>query len=198
MSERFYVLARDGFAVLAQDLEVDGKPLLDPSGKHYKVPADFDWKKFIGELEGFRASIGGNEAALQGLPDLGGGVVGDTARTYGLLINRFFARRPASQDDVQRTSGHFVPAFRPAASFLYGVACAALGLDETDALAGGGAHNIVSYLSTFSFLPEWVRAQLRMGKVDLSGRYWNAAKNVPHIRYGWSSYNNGFRASDKA
>ena len=138
MSTRLYVYANSGKPVLAEYLEIDGRVIRDPSGNPYKVPADFDWNTYMGKFEKLKHSLEAMEKAERSLPDEGIPAIRDAAVVYGFLYAQFHAAWPASPSDIQRTyNGYtakvhcavdFVPAFTPAASFLYGAACAASGL----------------------------------------------------------------------
>ena len=189
MSTRLYVYANSGKPVLAKYLEIDGKVIRDPSGNPYKVPADFDWKTYMGKFERLKDSVEAMEKAERIVPNEGIPAIRDAAVTYSFLFAQFHAAWPASPSDTQRTyngyigkgpgDGDFVPDFTAAASFLYGAACAASGLSEEECLAGGGAQNILS------------SRKGRVGNIDTSGKYYNAPKNVPHIENGWNTYTNG-------
>jgi flagellum-specific peptidoglycan hydrolase FlgJ len=193
MSNRLYVYALSGKAVPAKYLEINGEVIRDPSGNPYIVPADFDWKTYMEKFETFEYSLEARDNAEPSLPDEGTRVMRDTAEVYRFLIGQFHAAWPASPSDIQRTyngysgkgEGDFVPAFRPAASFLFGAACAASGLGEIDALLGGGAQNFVSW---------WTGGK----KVKISlFEFLNNPENVPHIKNGWNVYTNGAAASGR-
>ena len=71
----------------------------------------------------------------------------------------------------------FVEDFRPSASFLFGAACAASGLDKDECLTGAGAENTWSSLWT-------------SGGTDTSGKGHNSPQNASNIENGWSFYGN--------
>lgn len=186
MSREFNVYSDDGTPVRAKYLEIHGRPIFDSSGRPYIVPADFDWDTYIDKFKKFQ----GMEAA--------GGHLTTASTMLGVeqrlrfLYEEFHANWPSSPADVQRTyngrrgtkRGDFVSDFSPVASFLYGAACAAVGLPQWGALAGGGAQNLLSRLSGTD--------------VDTSGAYWNAPANVPNIERGWSFYSSGASPSPEA
>jgi hypothetical protein len=175
-----YVYALSGKAVPANYLEINGEVIRDPSGNPYKVPADFDWNTYMRKFETFKHSLEARDKAEPSLPDDGTRAMRDTAEMYRFLIGQFHAAWPASSSDVQRTyngysgkgEGDFVPAFTPAASFLYGAACAASGLSEEECLAGGGAQNILSAIAA--------RYKGKAGSIDTSGKYYNAP--IPRVK----------------
>ena len=194
MSTRLYVYDNNNRAVPAKNLEINGEVIRDPSGNPYKVPADFDWNTYMRKFETFKHSLEARDNAEPSLPDEGTRSMQNTAAVYWFLIGQFHAAWPASSSDIQRTyngysgkgEGDFVPAFRPAASFLFGAACAASGLGEIDALLGGGAQNFVS----------WARSYGPLGNVKISlFEFLNNPENVPHIKNGWNVYTNGAAAS---
>ena len=128
MSTRLYVHDKNKRAVPAKYLEINGEVIRDPSGTPYIVPADFDWNTYMGKFETFKHSLEAWDNAEPSLPDEGTRAMRDSAEVYGFLIGQFHAAWPASPSDIQRTyngysgkgEGDFVPAFRPAASFLLG------------------------------------------------------------------------------
>ena len=197
MSNRLYAYALSGKAVPAKYLEIDGRVIRDPSGNPYLVPADFDWNTYMEKFEKFRDSLEAREKTEPTLPNEGTSYLKDTGEVWGFLHSQFHAAWPASPSDVQRTyngysgkgEGDFVPDFRPAASFLFGAACAASGLGEIGALLGGGAQNIWS----------WARSGGPWGKVKTSPfEFLNNPENVPHIKNGWNVYTNGVTGSERA
>ena len=113
-------------AVPAKYLEINGEVIRDPSGNPYLVPADFDWKTYMEKFEKFRDSLEAREKTEPTLPDEGTSYLKDAGEVYGFLYTQFHAAWPASPSDIQRTyngytgkdDADFVPAFRPAASFL--------------------------------------------------------------------------------
>ena len=113
-------------------------------------------------------------------------------------MNQFYARWPAGQSDVQRTynghigtgEGDFVGAFKPAASFLYGAACAASGLMNTQPWQGEVRRTLYHGLKR-------IKPSSPFRNLDkLEGKYFNDPKNVPDIENGWNTYTNGVSASD--
>jgi hypothetical protein len=193
MSTGLYVYDKSRKPVPAKYLEIDGRVILDPKGNPYKVPADFNWNTYMGKFQEFRHSLEERGEAEPSLAGEGSRAMQDTAEAYKFLIDQFHAAWPASPSDIQRTyngytgrkEGDFVTDFRPAASFLFGAACAALGLGEVDALLGGGAQNIASW---------W-----RDGKVKISlFEFLNNPENVPHIKNGWSVYSYDVARSERS
>jgi len=196
MSTNLYVYSKGHKAVSAKYLEIDGRVIRDSSGNPYIVPADFDWRTYLGKFERLKSSLEAREKAEPAVPDEGTSLVRDAAQLQGFLYNQFHAAWPASQSDIQRTyngysgkgEGDFVPAFTPAASFLYGAACAASGLGKPDAKLWGGAQNIWS----------WAWGGGPLGKVDISGEFFNNPNNASNIENGWNTYTNGVTGSERA
>ena len=183
----------NGKAVPAKYLEINGRVILDPSGSPYIVPADFDWNRYMEKFERLKDSVEAREKAERPLPDDGTRAMRDTAQVYSFLYAQFHAALPGSSSDIQRRynghiakgPGEIVPAFTPAASFLYGAACRAVGLSEWESLTGGGAQNILS----------WGRTRGPWGNVDISGQYFNNPHNASHIESGWNAYARGIGTS---
>ena len=155
MSARLTVYANSNKPVPAKYLEINGEVIRGPSGDPYIVPADFDWNTYMGKFEKLRHSLETAENVDRSHPDEIVRAGGYTSMVYTFLYDQFHAAWPGRPGDVQRTyngyagkgEGDFVAAFTPAASFLYGAACAALGLGEEECLAGGGAQNILSAIA---------------------------------------------------
>jgi hypothetical protein len=198
MSARLTVYANSNKPVPAKYLEINGEVIRGPSGDPYIVPADFDWNTYMGKFERLKHSLETAENVDRSHPDEIVRAGGYASMVYTFLYDQFHAAWPARPSDVQRTyngyagkgEGDFVAAFTPAASFLYGAACAALGLSEEECLAGGGAQNILSARAA--------RRKGQAGAIDTSGKYYNAPINVPHIENGWNAYTNGVSASGGA
>ena len=198
MSARLTVYANSNKPVPAKYLEINGEVIRGPSGDPYIVPADFDWNTYMGKFERLKHSLETAENVDRSHPDEIVRAGGYASMVYTFLYDQFHAAWPARPSDVQRTyngyagkgEGDFVAAFTPAASFLYGTACAALGLSEEECLAGGGAQNILSARAA--------RRKGQAGAIDTSGKYYNAPINVPHIENGWNAYTNGVSASGGA
>jgi len=196
MSTRLYAYSNGHKAVPAKYLEFDGRVILDPSGNPYLVPADFNWKTYMEKFERLRDSLEARAKAEPAGPDEGISLIRDAGEVQGFLYSQFHAAFPGRPSDIQRTyNGYtgkdpddFVPDFRPAASFLYGAACAASGLSERDALRWGGAQNIWSWASTGGLLTR---------KVDISGELFNNPQNASNIRNGWNTYTNGVAGSER-
>ena len=197
MSTRLYVYDNSNRAVPAKYLEINGEVIRDPSGNPYLVPADFDWKTYMEKFEKFRDSLEAREKTEPTLPDEGTSYLKDAGEVYGFLYTQFHAAWPASPSDIQRAyngysgrnDGDFVPAFRPAASFLLGAACAASGVGRLGALLGGGAQNLWSWLKGHGF---WGNVQISLSE------YLNNPENVPHIQNGWNTYTKGVAGSERA
>jgi flagellum-specific peptidoglycan hydrolase FlgJ len=193
MPTPLYVHANDGTPVAAKQLEINGEPIYDASGKPYMVPFDFDWGTYLEKFKRVGDFVTSEEAIDRGLPDEGISVIRDLAAQGSLLITQFFPKWPGSPSDVQRTyngytgtgGGDFVKDFKPAASFLFGAACAASGLDKDECLAGAGAENIWSSLWT-------------TGGTDTSGKGHNNPQNASNIESGWNFYKNSVSASNSA
>ena len=193
MSTGLCVYDKSHKAVPAKYLEIKSRLIRDPAGNPYIVPADFDWNTYIGKFEAFRQSLEARANAEPGLAGEGSRAMQDTAETYKFLVDQFRAAWPGSPSDIQRTyngytgrkDSDFVLDFRPAASFLFGAACAASGLGQIDALLGGGAQNIASW---------WVGGKVR---ISLS-EFLNNPENVRHIKNGCGLYANGVAPSERA
>jgi len=130
MSTDLYVYSKGHKAVPAKYREIDGRVIRDPSGNPYLVPADFDWRTYIDKFERLKSSLEARAKAEPAVPDEGTSRIRDAAELLGFLYTQFHAAWPARPSDIQRTyngysgrsKGDFVPAFTPAASFLYGAA----------------------------------------------------------------------------
>jgi len=195
MSARLSVYADDGTPVWGKYLEIDGKVIYGPSGNPYIVPFDFDWNSYMRDFKNFRDSMAAEKTGDWYLGNEGLSVGFDTKKVYRFLYDQFHADWPGSPHDVQRTyngsrhtkGGDFVGAFRPAASFLFGAACAAIGLSDLDAMAGGGAQNLKSWRDKGGF----------SGNVKVSPfEYFNNPENASNIENGWNFYRNSVPASD--
>jgi hypothetical protein len=104
------------------------------------------------------------------------------AAVYGAMIHAFQEGGPL---DVQRSYNNkvgggkpeYVKAFRPAASYIYGLVARAAGLSPDEIIAGGGLYNL---------LKKWSNPDQ-----DISGPWFNAPPNVPWIEEGMKAYDSG-------
>jgi len=171
--DEFKVLNNGGGMVDAKFLKDDyGNYIIDKSTNiPYVVPADFNPHEAMDQFHSMRIANSTNPLA--------------EAVIYDRLYSDFHAAWPGSNFDLQRTyngyhgagANDFVKAFTPAASWYYGLAVAAAGLTDTEALIGGGAQNLISSRNNAS--------------VDTSGAFYNAADNVSRILSGYDGYTGG-------
>jgi hypothetical protein len=150
--------------------------IIDPTtSKPYVVPENYNPDKTIGYF-----SDRLKEAVFNPLAD----VMGPGASMASLLYPQLYhAFQQGGWGDLQRPlpdKTDFVEAFRPAASFNYGVAAAAAGLPTEGAVIAGGAYNAWKNpgkaFSSFINNPE---------------EFGNNPGNVSHIQDGADYFNQG-------
>jgi|GEM_PF-4660767 len=147
----FQVKDKKGNDVAAKYLKtIDGSYILQSNGKPYIVPADFDlksWKELFSKM----AYQDGEDPVFR----------------RNFIYMSFLGFMSECKYDIQTTyngvSGPAVKAFRPAASYVYGVACKEAGLTSEECLAGGGVYNGLK--------------SLFLDYIDTSGRWWNSHKD---------------------
>ncbi|MDP2025827.1 S8 family serine peptidase [Sulfuriferula sp.] len=152
------VKANDGTIVSAKWLQDDaGNYILNPvTQMPYIVAASFDLGAFIdkyaamGQFPGPAALL---QTRLEIKANFARGKVDDHQRSYNGLVN-----------------ASFVEAFRPAASFIYGVAAEAAGLANWEPVAYGGVYNWLSSIDN--------------PKISTAGDLWNNPPNDTNIREG--------------
>ena len=153
-----------GNSVAAKWLQDDvGNYILNPiTLKPYIVPLSFDLGTFTNKYAAM--NVAANPLALN--------------QTLSAFIDNFQAGRV---DDLQRSyNGHvglpFVDAFRPAASFILGVASKAAGLPDIAPVVGGGGYNAGKYFLDI----------LRNGtsNIHINGELGNNPPNDTNIREG--------------
>ena len=107
MPTPLYVHAKDGTPVEAKQLEINGEPIYDASGKPYIVPFDFDWGSYLEKFKKIGDFVTSEEAIDMGLLDEGISAIRGLAAQGSLLITQFRPKWPGSPSDVQRTyNGH--------------------------------------------------------------------------------------------
>jgi hypothetical protein len=144
---------------------LDGSYILQSSGKPYIVPADFDlksWKEHFSKM----AYQEGEDPVYR------------RSFIYGNFLAGFISEGKYDiQTTYNGTSGSFVRAFRPAASYVFGVACREAGLTSDECIAPGGIYNKIKSV---------VKPKLNL---DTSGRWWNShsggIKNDENIMAGY-------------
>lgn len=140
-----------------------GNYLLDPTTKKpYIVPSDFDLSAFIDKY-----------AAMHKLP---------LGQTLGPFMDNFQHGRV---DDLQRSyngqlNSNFVADFRPAASFILGLAGEAAGLSSWVPVLGGGIFNVKNYVAQL-----WDDFS---SSIKISGEFGNNPPNDRNIREGERFY----------
>lgn len=155
---------KNGNTVSTKWLQDDiGNYVLNPATmKPYVVPYTFDLAAFINKYAAM--NIASNPLA--------------TAQTLSAFADNFQVGRV---DDLQRSyNGHvglsFVADFRPAASFILGVASKAAGLPDFAPVLGGGSYNVLNYLEQIK----------RNGSstININGELGNNPPNDINIREG--------------
>jgi hypothetical protein len=166
----FYVQARDGSDVAAKYLRDDfGNFIMQPGmNQPFIVPANFDVHEALNVFSSMH---------LTPIDVLEGNGV---AQVVLELYNDFKTVPGGARFDIQRYyngqhSNTFVPAFTPAANWLYGISAAAAGLDPNTALLASGASNVKNSWSN--------------SNIDTSGYAGNPLLNVPNIVAGYNDLN---------
>ncbi len=140
LGEDSSVKANDGTLIPAKYLTYKGTYVYEADGTPYIVAADFNFENYVDRYRQYAWSLP-NES------EFGSGWGFHKMAVYNILLQNFPTGAP---DDIQRNyngrtysdGNGFVAAFTPAASFVFGVACAILDIKDVEAEAGGGALNL--------------------------------------------------------
>jgi hypothetical protein len=166
-----------------------GNAVLDSkTNQPYIVPLDYNPNKAIDlgkqHAEALDSSL--SNASTDGM------VYAAIANELAMFGLKF---RSGAEYDIQTnyngTSGLFVPAFTPIASYDYGLASAAFGLSATEALQAGGSYNLASavYKQLSNLIPGLLGRPTDKIQ-DTSGIYNNNPNNPPNIIAGQQAYKN--------
>ncbi len=167
-TDHFFVKDANKKDVAAKYLkDANGDYIMNRStGRPYVVPADFNLDAVIAKYEVDPRTLPDLETSMQA-----------RGASYAKLYENFQRGRP---DDLQRSYNGKVDAtwvkdFQPAASYVFGAACAAAGLPLWQCKAGGGGYNLGTKI--FGDGP----------KNKTSGEFGNNPDNVQHIEQGYRS-----------